>query len=42
VGCIEEIAYKKGYIDKKQLLILAKEIEKSGYGKYLKRVLKEK
>ena len=41
VGCIEEIAYKKGYIDKKQLLILAKEIEKSGYGTYLKRILKE-
>jgi glucose-1-phosphate thymidylyltransferase len=38
IGCIEEIAYKKGFIDRDQLLDLAKEIEKSGYGVYLKRV----
>ena len=41
VGCIEEIAYRKGYIDKSQLLVLAKEREKSGYGAYLKRIVKE-
>jgi glucose-1-phosphate thymidylyltransferase len=41
VGCIEEIAYRQGYIDRKQLLVLAEEREKSGYGKYLKRVLNE-
>jgi len=35
IGCIEEIAYKKGYINKKQLQILAKDLLKSGYGKYL-------
>lgn len=35
VGCIEEIAYKKGFIDKEQLQILAKDLIKSGYGKYL-------
>ena len=40
IGCIEEIAYKKGFIDRAQLLDLAKEIEKSGYGVYLKRVAK--
>jgi glucose-1-phosphate thymidylyltransferase len=40
IGCIEEIAYKKGFIDRDQLLDLAKEIEKSGYGVYLKRVAK--
>jgi glucose-1-phosphate thymidylyltransferase len=40
IGCIEEIAYKKGFIDRDQLLYLAKEIEKSGYGVYLKRVAK--
>ena len=40
IGCIEEIAYKKGFIDRNQLLDLAKEIEKSGYGVYLKRVAK--
>jgi glucose-1-phosphate thymidylyltransferase len=39
VGCIEEIAYRKGFISKDQLLTLAKEIEKSGYGIYLKRVV---
>jgi len=41
VGCIEEIAYRQGYIDKNQLLLLAKEIEKSGYGVYLKRIVRE-
>lgn len=35
VGCIEEIAYRKGYIDKKQLERLAEDLLKSGYGKYL-------
>ena len=39
IGCIEEIAYRKGFISKEQLLTLAKEIEKSGYGVYLKRVV---
>ena len=38
VGCIEEIAYRKGFISRDQLLVLAKEIEKSGYGVYLKRI----
>jgi len=41
VGCIEEIAYRQGYINKKQLLSLAKDIEKSGYGIYLKRIVGE-
>jgi glucose-1-phosphate thymidylyltransferase len=36
VGCIEEIAFRKGYITKSQLLELAKPLEKSGYGVYLK------
>ena len=37
-SCIEEIAYKRGFIDKKQLLALAEPIKKSQYGKYLLRV----
>lgn len=41
VGCIEEIAYRQGYIDKSQLLVLAEERIKSGYGAYLKRIVKE-
>jgi len=35
VGSIEEAAYNMGYIDKKQLLKLAKPLSKSGYGEYL-------
>ena len=35
VGCIEEVAYRKGFIDKKQLINIAKPLIKSGYGKYL-------
>ncbi len=36
IGCIEEIAYRRGFIDQQQLLQLAKPLEKSGYGQYLK------
>ncbi len=39
IGCIEEIAYRRGFISKEQLMVLAKEIEKSGYGVYLKRII---
>ncbi|WP_108869571.1 glucose-1-phosphate thymidylyltransferase RfbA [Aquimarina aquimarini] len=35
IGAIEETAYKKGFIDKKQLQKLAEPLIKSGYGKYL-------
>ncbi|HHT9133372.1 MAG TPA: glucose-1-phosphate thymidylyltransferase RfbA [Candidatus Avalokitesvara rifleensis] len=35
VACIEEIAYRLGYIDKDQLLGLAKPFKKNGYGQYL-------
>lgn len=35
VGCIEEIAYKNGWIDKTQLKKLAEPLLKSGYGEYL-------
>jgi glucose-1-phosphate thymidylyltransferase len=36
IGCIEEVAYRMGFIDQHQLLTLAKPLEKSGYGQYLK------
>lgn len=39
IGCIEEIAYKMGFINKKQLLNLAKPLLKSGYGEYLHQIL---
>lgn len=38
IGCLEEIAYRMGFINKVQLNILAKKFEKSGYGEYLKSV----
>ncbi|SDC69875.1 glucose-1-phosphate thymidylyltransferase RfbA [Niabella drilacis] len=38
IGCIEEIAYRSGFIDKAQLLLLAEELAKSGYGEYLKKI----
>jgi glucose-1-phosphate thymidylyltransferase len=35
IGCIEEIAFRNGFINKQQLITLARPLEKSGYGKYL-------
>ena len=35
IGCIEEAAYKMGYINKAQLLSIAEPLRKSGYGEYL-------
>ncbi len=40
VGCIEEIAYRNGVIDKKQLKQLAAPLVKSGYGNYLLSLIK--
>jgi len=40
VGCIEEEAYKNGFIDKQQLTKLAGELTKSGYGDYLLNLIK--
>jgi len=40
VGCIEEIAYRNGFIDKKQLKQLAAPLVKSGYGNYLLSLIK--
>lgn len=38
IGCIEEVAYKMGYINKIQLNKLAKPLLKSGYGDYLQQI----
>ena len=35
IGCIEEVAYRMGFINKEQLLEIAKPLQKSGYGDYL-------
>ena len=42
VSCIEEIAFIRGYIDKKQLTKLAKPLKKNQYGQYLLRLADEK
>ena len=39
IGCPEEIAYQQGFIDADQLEVLAKRLEKSGYGQYLLELL---
>jgi glucose-1-phosphate thymidylyltransferase len=41
VGCIEEIAYNMGYINKEQLETEAKKLIKSGYGQYLLNLIKK-
>ena len=41
VACLEEIAYKRGWIDKEQLIALAKPMAKNDYGKYLLRRAEE-
>jgi glucose-1-phosphate thymidylyltransferase len=41
VGCIEEIAYRKGYINKNQLIDQAKYLQKTAYGKYLLKIANE-
>lgn len=40
IACIEEIAYKLGYINKEQLIKLAQYLNKNEYGKYLMRLIK--
>jgi len=35
IGCIEEIAFNMGYINKEQLIRIAQPLTKSGYGNYL-------
>lgn len=39
VGCIEEIAWSNGFITSEELIKLAKPLEKSGYGIYLKKLI---
>ncbi|HZH96423.1 MAG TPA: glucose-1-phosphate thymidylyltransferase RfbA [Flavisolibacter sp.] len=40
IGCIEEVAYRMDFISKEQLMLQAEGLAKSGYGKYLKQVVK--
>ena len=40
-GCLEEVAFRQGFIDPEQLLRLTRDYEKSDYGKYLARIAAE-
>lgn len=42
VSCIEEIAWRKGFISDEQLKDLGDELEKTDYGKYLLSLLKRR
>lgn len=41
IGCIEEVAYRMGYIDENQLEKIAEPLLKSGYGEYLLKIIKK-
>lgn len=42
VACLEEIAYRKGYITRQQLEELARPLSKNQYGQYLRKIVNEK
>ena len=41
IACIEEIAYKKGFINKEQLIVLGNELKNNQYGQYLLKIANE-
>ncbi len=41
IGCIEEVAYRMGFVSKEQILKIAKNYKNSGYGEYLLKILDE-
>ena len=42
ISCIEEIAFRMGYIDKNQLVLLANEMKNNKYGQYLLKIVDSK
>lgn len=42
IACLEEIAFRKGYITREQLRELARPLEKNGYGQYLLKIINER
>ncbi|PVY38232.1 glucose-1-phosphate thymidylyltransferase RfbA [Pontibacter virosus] len=42
IGCVEEVAWRMGFINDEQLREAAEPLRKSGYGEYLLRIMKEK
>ena len=41
VACLEEIAYRMGYIDREQLIKLAQPLKKNNYGQYMLRIAEQ-
>ncbi|HIJ77229.1 MAG TPA: glucose-1-phosphate thymidylyltransferase, partial [Deltaproteobacteria bacterium] len=41
IACIEEIAYRMGYIDAAQIRTLAQPLKQTGYGQYMLRILED-
>ena len=41
IGCVEEVAYRMGFIDRAQLLRIAQTLENNGYGRYLRTIAEE-
>jgi glucose-1-phosphate thymidylyltransferase len=41
IACIEEIAYRKGFISREQVEVMAQPLLKSGYGEYLLDVINQ-
>ncbi|MGQ9696221.1 MAG: glucose-1-phosphate thymidylyltransferase RfbA, partial [Thermodesulfobacteriota bacterium] len=41
VACVEEVAYRMGYIDAEQVRKLAEPLKNNGYGQYLLQIIKE-
>ena len=41
IGCPEEVAWRRGYIDEDQLYSLSTNLVKSGYGEYLRSIIYE-
>jgi glucose-1-phosphate thymidylyltransferase len=41
IGCVEEVAFRMGYIDRSQLLALGRQMSKNDYGKYLRGIAEE-
>ncbi len=39
IGCVEEVAFRRGFITKEQLKILVRPVMKSGYGEYLLKII---
>jgi glucose-1-phosphate thymidylyltransferase len=42
IACIEEVAYRMGYISERDVLLLSKDLQKNSYGQYLQKIIDSK